>query len=339
MQVIRPSQLQPGDTIGIISPASPIAAFCPRRLQRGIDELRNMGFDVVVGPHARERTGHTAGTILQRVTDLHDMFANSEIKAIITTIGGYNSHQLLDELNYDLIAQNPKILMGYSDITALLAAIHRRTGLVTFMGPAILPQFGEFGGMLDYTKHSFRSVLMETKSIGEIQPSSEWTDETLHWDSEDGRVRQTKPNGGMKVLKLGVAKGPLLAGNAGTLLLLAGTSYFPDMEGRILCLEDDEGESPATIDRYLTHLRQMGVYQKITGLVIGRFHSKLPFSEEDSLEQLLLAATRGFDFPVVYDADFGHTDPMMVLPNGVEARLDAMDVFRPKFEIVTSAVI
>lgn len=138
--------------------------------------------------------------------------------------------------------------MGYSDITALLVAIHHMTGLVTFMGPAILPQFGKFGGMLDYTKRSFRSVLMDPLPVGQIQPSEQWTDESLLWDSEDNRVRQMKGSPGTKVLRTGISEGPILSNNAGTLLLLSGTPYFPNLEGRILCLEDDEGEIPGSSD-------------------------------------------------------------------------------------------
>jgi muramoyltetrapeptide carboxypeptidase len=322
-KIILPPKLNRGDLIGVVSPSSPAAAACPRRLQRGIDELKNMGFRVVVGKHAQKRTGHTAGTIAERLSDLHEMFANQEVKAIIATIGGLNSHQLLEELDYDLIASNPKIFMGYSDITALLVAIHHRTKLVTFMGPAVLPQFGEFGGLMSYTRQAFQRALMGTEPIGEIAPSDAWTDEHLRWETEDVRPRRTRPNDGMKVVKPGEARGPILAANMGVLLLTAGTPYFPEVDGRILCLEDDESETPGTIDRYLTQMRQMGVFDKISGLIVGRFHPRVGFTPEDSLPDLLLQVTRGYEFPVVYDADFGHTDPMTVLPLGVEACLQA----------------
>lgn len=337
MNLIRPARLRQGDTVGIVSPASPVAALCPRRLQRGIDELKHMGFNVIVGKHVSERTGHTAGTIEQRLHDLQEMFLNPDVRCIIATIGGYNSHQLLDQIDFDLIAEHPKILMGYSDITSLLVAAHHMTGLTTFMGPAILPQFGEFGGLLDYTRRSFEAVLMMPDPPGVIPASAAWTDESLLWDEEDNRPRQMKPNSGLRVLKTGQATGPILAGNAGTLLLLAGTPYFPDLEGKILCLEDDESETPATIDRYFTQLRQMGVFSRISGLVLGRFHSKVPFTDEDSLEQILLTATRGYSFPIVTGADFGHTDPMMVLPNGIMATLDCGE-FHFAIEIVEPAV-
>lgn len=324
MGIIRPSKLSFGDTVGIVSPASPIAACCPRRLRRGIECLEDMGFQVILGDHTSKHTGHTAGTIEDRLSDLHAMYRNPDVKAIIPTIGGYNSHQLLDQLDFDLIAENPKILLGYSDITALQLGIFSQTGMVTYLGPAILPQFGEFGGLFDYSRNSFEDVLMNAAITRQVlQPSESWTEESLQWDLEDNRQRVLKKSTGWKILKRGKACGRIVAGNMSTLLLLAGTAYWADMTGAILCVEDDETTNLATVDRYVTQLRQMGVYQQISALIVGRFPSATGFSEEEPLETVLTIATRGYSFPVVYDVDFGHTDPMMILANGVLASLDA----------------
>ncbi len=149
--MIFPERLQKGDKIGIVSPSSPVAAFCPKRLQRGVGELEKRGFTVKLGKHVLEHYKHTAGTVQQRIEDLHAMFADDEVKAIVCTIGGLNSNQLLEFLDYDLIQKHPKIFMGFSDITALLNAVYAKTGLVTYLGPALLPQFGEYGGTLPYT--------------------------------------------------------------------------------------------------------------------------------------------------------------------------------------------
>lgn len=326
MQIIKPSKLSLGDTVGIVSPASGVAAFCPRRLQRGVNCLENMGFNVIIGDRCSKQTGHTAGTIDDRLSDLHAMYRKNDVKAIITTIGGYNSNQLLDELDYELIRENPKILLGYSDITALQLGILSQTSTVTYMGPAILPQFGEFGGLFDYTRNSFEGVLMNSENERQnLQPSESWTDESLKWDIEDNRPRTVQESTGWKILKHGEAIGPIISGNMSTLLLLAGTKYFPDLTGAILCLEDDETTNPAIIDRYLTQLRHMGVYEQISALIVGRFPNKTGFTEGDPLENVLTIATRGYSFPVVYDFDFGHTDPMMILANGVLARLNATD--------------
>ncbi|MFZ3589500.1 S66 family peptidase [Bacillus sp. DJP31] len=338
--IIIPNKLKPGDTIGIISPSSGIASLCPKRLERGIQTLREMNFEVVLGKNTTARQHYMAGTIEQRLEDLHEMFSNPDVKAIITTIGGTCSHQLLDEIDYELIARNPKVFMGYSDITALHTAIHKKTGLVTYLGPAILPQFGEFNGLIDYTREYFQKTLLEKNHVS-IKSSPYRIVESLMWDTEDTRVRQKEQNSGLKILKTGSAEGHIVAGNVCTLLLLAGTQYFPDMTGAILCIEGSEGENPSTIDRYFTQLRHMGVYDKISGLLIGRFHPKVGFGDDHDnglLQNILQTTTRGYTFPIVYNADFGHTDPMFILPNGIEALLKASEG-STSFEFLQPAVL
>ncbi|HEY9899885.1 MAG TPA: S66 peptidase family protein [Pantanalinema sp.] len=322
MALIKPLCLEEGDAIGIVSPSSPVAAFCPRRFERGVQALTSLGFKVVVADNARERYGHTAGTVEQRVNDLHAMFRDPAIKAVIATIGGFNSNQLLDRLDYDLIRTHPKILVGYSDITALLVGIHRMTGLITFLGPAIMPQFGESGGLHPYTERWFRAVLLGAPGRAEVAPSLLSIHERLAWDTEDDRPRRAKRHAGPRVLKSGIAEGPIVAGNLGTMLALAGSPYFPDLEGAILCVEEDETESPATVDRFFTQLRLMGAFERIAALVVGRFHPQVGFTAADSLETLVLSVTQGFDLPVAIDFDFGHTDPMITLPQGIRARVD-----------------
>lgn len=303
-----------------------MAAFCPNRLQRGIQELKKHGFQVKLGEHVSKHYKHMAGTVQQRIEDLHAMFADNEIKAIICTIGGYNSNQLLEFLDYDLIKQHPKIFVGYSDITAPLNAIYAKTGLVTYLGPAILPQFGEYEGMLPYTWEYFEKILMQTERV-HVRASQQWTDEFTPWDKEDNRPRATKSNEGIKIiLKSGLtSSGTLIGGNLGTLLLLNGTSYMPNLEGTILCVEEDEIETPATVDRFLTQLRHIGAFSKIKGMLIGRFNSKVGFKKEDSLEDVVLAATEGYDFPILYDLDFGHTDPMLTIPIGGHCEMGTAD--------------
>ncbi|MCB9807638.1 LD-carboxypeptidase [Candidatus Peribacteria bacterium] len=323
--MIAPKPIKKGDTIGIVSPSSPIAAFCPRRFERGVNHLKELGFDVKVGKYATSRYKHTAGTIVERVEDLHLMFSDPDIHAIICTIGGFNSHQLLEKLDFDLIKENPKIFMGYSDIVALLNVITDRTGMITYHGPALLPQFAEYGGVLSYTWKYFQDTVMSAENEISILSSKEWTDELTRWDEADDRKRKMKKNTGMKVLKPGKAEGKLWGGNAGTLLLLAGTPFFPHVKGGILCIEEDEAETPATIDRFFTQLRHMGIYDRINGILIGRCHSSVGLSADDSLEDIVRIATDGYDFPIVFDVDFGHTDPMITIPIGGNCKIDATD--------------
>jgi len=322
--MIKPVMLKQGDTIGVISTASPVAALCPNRFQRGIHELEKMGFKVKVGNHARNKIGHLAGTVEERLEDFHEMVQNPEVKAIINTIGGYNSHQLLEYIDYDLIQKNPKIFLGYSDFTSLLLAIHKKCNLITFMGPALLPQFGEYNGIFDYTKTMLQAVTMKKTDKLNISPSSFWTGEKLKWDVEDLRPRKMEQNTGPLTLRAGKAKGKILAGNMGTMLLLAGTDYLPSFENKILFLEEDEEEKPGTIDRYLTQLRHIGAFEKINGIVFGRFHPNVSFSNDYTFEDIVNEATKGFDFPIISNVDFGHTDPMITIPNGIEVEIEAL---------------
>lgn len=322
MHSIHPHRLQPGDTIGIVSPSGPVAAFCPRRLKRGVEELEKHGFRVKLGKHVSERKKYVAGTIEQRLEDLHAMFADKEVKAVVSTIGGLNANQLLDGIDYKLIKANPKIFMGFSDITVLLNAVHAKTGLTTYLGPALLPQFGEFGGTLPFTWSFMEKVVMGSDDV-HIEASKEWTDELTMWDKEDDRPRVMKPNPGISVLKTGTASGRLVGGNIGTLLLLAGTEYMPDLEGAILIAEEDEVETPSSIDRLFTHLRSIGAFSKINGMLVGRFNSKVGFTPENLVDDIILTATRGYDFPVLTGLDFSHTDPMVTMPIGGQCAMDA----------------
>jgi len=325
---IKPPRLAEGDTVGVISPASPIASECPRRFDRGVTNLEQMGFRVRVAPNARACSSYTAGTIAQRVADIHTLFADPQVKAVLTSVGGLNSNQLLGELDYDLIARNPKILMGYSDVTALLLAVQRLTGLATFLGPAILPQFGEPGGLHAYTAEWFRRVLMQPEAPLELTPSRRSIDEPVRWDVDDAEPRRGRRHRGPRTLVAGSAEGPIVAGNLSTLLVLACSRYWPELEGAVLCVEDDESESPASIDRMLTQLRTMGVLARIAALLVGRFHPESGFGRREPLQDVLLTATRGYTLPIAFDFDFGHTDPMFILPNGARARVELGEAAR-----------
>lgn len=322
LPVIHPPLLREGDVVSVVSPASPGPALRPGRFERGVRNLEAMGLRVRVARNARAVSGHVAGTAEQRVADLHAMFEDDEVRAIFCSIGGYNSNHLLDALDHELISRNPKILAGYSDPTFLLLAIHEMTGLVTFHGPTAMVQFGEHGGLHPYTDRWFRKVLMSPDPPGELVPSGVTIHERLEWDTDDTRPRREEPYEGPKVLNPGRAEGKVLAANLTTLLALAGTRYFPDLEGKILCVEVSDEEDPAWADRDLTHLRLTGAFEKIFALVVGRPHPASGFTPEDSLEELLLRATEGFDLPMALGFDFGHTDPMFTLPIGVRAAID-----------------
>lgn len=320
---VLPARLELGDTIGIVTPSVPSPAGAPRRFERGIAELERLGFRVQVAANARGSRGHRSGTIEERIADLHELFGDPDVHAILCSIGGFNSNSLLDELDYDLIRANPKLFVGYSDITALHAGIWSQTGLAVCLGPSLMMQFAEFDGIDPYTWEAWERTLMRAEPAGVLEPADEWTDELLLWDEADTRRRERRTNPRPRTVQAGTAEGPVVAANLATLLVLAGTRFWPDLDGALLCLEDDDTANVAILDRMLTQLRQLDVFEQIAGLALGRFTTASELGPGSPLDEVLLDATRGFDFPIAADLDFGHTDPMLCLPWGVRARLEA----------------
>lgn len=333
-----PRRLERGDLVGIVSPSSAVAAGVPRRFERGIAELERRGFRVRVGEHARSQTGWTAGNPSDRAADLHAMFADPEVRAIVCTIGGYNANQLLELLDYELIAANPTIFVGFSDITALHGAIHARTGLATMLGPALLPQFGELGGVDAYTWDAFERVAMCAEPAGVFRQPEHWYPERLWWDQEDDRPRTAEPAPPWRSVRPGSAEGPIVAGNVNTLLLLHGTPWWPSLDDAILCLEDDEEYGkPWIVERQLVQLRQLGVFENAAGLAYGRIHPESRFETAAWIDEILLRVTTGTSLPVAVGLDFSHTDPLLTLPWGIRARLEAGD--EVTLELLEPAVV
>jgi len=342
--LIKTDHLRKGDTIGIVSPSSSLAGLVPHRVERGIEMLNKMGFNVKISKNALKVTGHTAGTPEERAEDLNNFFVDSSVKAIISFIGGNHSNQILKYLNFETIKKNPKIFMGYSDITVLHFALYSKCNLVTFYGPAILTQFAENSEILSYTKKYFEKAVMSNKSIGKIKPSPEWTDETLNWFKKEDlkRPRKMKKNEGWRWLRKGKSKGEIIGGCISSLLHLRGTEYWPDFQGKNFFWEIPEsacdftkGEPFSEIDAHLSDLELSGVFGKIKGMLIGR---PFGYSEKESLDlqKMILERTKDYNFPILYNIDIGHTDPIITIPLGVMSKIDSE---KDEFLIVEKGVI
>lgn len=317
--MLLPKRLNEGDTIGLVAPSVSARLVRKEVWESGMRRLTSRGFHIKVGQHVFGRHGHSSGTIDQRVQDLDRMFKDDEVDLVMSVFGGFNSHQLLEHLDFEAISSSQKAFIGFSDATSLNNAIWSQTGLLNFSGPAFVtfcqPELPE------YTESCFDRMLMEGASQVDVRPSKNWAEDAWHRRPELG-PREWKANPGWNVIKEGRAEGTALGGNMGTLMLLTSTRYWPDLDGAILFLEEDDEETPATIDRHLTHLRQMGAFEQISGLVFGRTPSKVGFQPDDSLRMVLEEATRGYDFPVLAEADFAHTDPLFTIPIGGSAVLD-----------------
>jgi muramoyltetrapeptide carboxypeptidase len=296
MSILVPSKLKPGDTIGVVTPSAPIS-MSPSpdpfvELERGITMLKKLGFKVRLGEHALKEGFFTAGSSRERAEDINNMFADPKIKAIIPSHGGYNYNGCLPYLDWDVIRDNPKILMGFSGCTIFLLAMYARVGLVTFHGNMIIWHFGLNPSV--YDRAEFLARLVEGR-IGSINKNSVWR--TIRGDTP--------------------VEGRLLGGHLGQLTRLAGTPYLPDFSKALLFLEQ-WGEEPAVTKMRLIHLQQMGLFEQIRGIIVGHIAN----DGEYHLEKMLADITTDFGFPILKCEDFGHQCPNTVLPVGVQAKLD-----------------
>lgn len=314
---ISPSRLEVGDEIRVIAPSKSLDIIAHEIRQNAMHCLEHeLGLRISFSHHANESDVFASSSIDARVRDLHDAFSDKHVKAILTVIGGYNCNQLLDHLDYQLIKSNPKILCGYSDITALSCAINKMASLVTFSGP----HFSTFGCVqdMDYTIDNFKRCLMAKEPV-EILASSTWSDDEWYLDQNN---RNILPNDGLIVINHGKAEGRIVGGNLCTLNLLHGTKFMPDLNDTILFIEDDYLVFPEIFDRDLQSLIMQPGFSEVRGIVIGRFQraSKMSF---DLLADICRRKTELSDMPIIANADFGHTMPLFTFPVGGHAKIDA----------------
>lgn len=306
--LVKPRRVKEGDTVGIVSPSSPL--FEEAKLTFVSRWLEKLGLKAKFSKNAMKRDGDLAGSVQERVSDLHDMFADPEVNAIMALRGGTGSLMLLDGLDYSLIRKNPKVFIGFSDITGLLIPIHQQTGLVTFHGPNASSFFES-----EYTYNNFKRVLFEPGVIGEL-PSPE---------GQDGFNPSIPPF--RTPLFDGVGEGPLVGGCLTLLKQLVGTAHDLNTDGCILFFEE-VGEEPHSIDLMLTQLKLAGKLDNLAGIVVGECLECIPGKSKRNRSELnysVLAMLKenlsSLNIPVLYGPRFGHSKLKLTLPIGVKARL------------------
>lgn len=303
--VIKPIRLRPGDTVGILSPAG--ATFQQEDLDIVVDAVRGLGLIPKIAPHALSRYGYLAGTDAERAADLNAFFADTTVKALLPIRGDWGSARILPYLDYGLIQKNPKILVGFSDLTALLLGIHAQTGLVTFHGPNGLTAWRP-----DQTT-PFRQLLFEGEALTYENP--EFGEDQDRLMSVKGRVQTITP---------GQATGKLLGGNLSVLSGIVGSPYLPDTTGAILFVED-VGESLYRIDRMLTQLKLAGVLDQLAGFIFGQCVNCGPGEDYGSLTltEILRDHIQPLGIPAWSGAWIGHVEPLWTVPLGSRVRIDA----------------
>jgi len=260
-----PPKLHPGDQVRVVSPATSLAYIPAEQRQTARERLASVGLSVSFGEHTEECDRWNSSSIESRVTDLHAAFADPEVKGILTTLGGYNANQLLRSLDWDLIAANPKIFCGYSDITVLSNAIYAKTGVVTYSGP----HFSTFSMVrgIEYTLEYFAKCVMDDAPFA-VGQAGTWSDDAWYADQD---ARTFTPNDGYLVINEGEGEGTLLGGHLNTLGLLHGTEYMPDLHGSVVLIEADEETKAKHFDRELQSLIHQLGFADVQGLIIGRF--------------------------------------------------------------------
>lgn len=313
---IVPPKLRRGDTVRVIAPSMSLAVIGEANRPIADTRFAELGLTVTFGEHVLERDGLDSSSVASRIADLHAAFADPTVNGILTVIGGFNSSSLLPQLDWSLIAANPKVFCGYSDITALQAAMLARADLVTYSGP----HWSTFGMQhhLDYTLRAFTDCLFSTEPL-DVLPARTWTDDAWYADQDD---RHPHPNDGWWVLGEGEAAGRILGGNLSTFTLLHGTPYLPSLNGSIVFIEDDYESKPHHFDRNLVSLLQQPGFADVRGLVIGRFQRDSGMTRS-LLEEIVATKPELSLLPVVANVDFGHTNPMITFPIGGEATVTA----------------
>jgi muramoyltetrapeptide carboxypeptidase len=305
-KIIKPKRLKTGETVGLIAPAGYVD---DEEFNEAVQNIESLGFKVKLGKNVRQRYLFLAGTDKQRVEDIHWAFSDREIKAIWCIRGGYGITRLLPALDFNLIRKNPKIIIGYSDITALLLAIHQNTGLVTFHGPGASSDFNE------YSQNNCLNVLMSPTNSYKIELS---TNNKLR---DDAAFKTT-------VITKGKARGKLIGGNLTLISVMNGTPFqLKNPKGKILFLED-VNEPPYKVDRMLTQLRQPIDFRQLAGVAGGIFTgsssrqtatSTTSQTSETTTIDVLQDRLGDLGIPIIYGLSFGHIREQFTLPLGIEA--------------------
>ncbi len=320
-QSIVPPALKKGDTIGFFSPSTPATTFAHKRFARAKDFLALQGFKLKAGSLTGQKDAYRSGTIAQRANELNELIRDPSVRCIMSTIGGMNSNALLPYIDYDALRRDPKIIIGYSDVTAILFGIYQQTGITTYYGPALVASFGEMGYFLEKTYAYFKQVVEQPTLPITINNPDYWTQEYVNWETQHSEKPRIENK--LVTINTGKATGRLIVGNHNTLSGIFGTKYMPRIEvGDILLLEDSFQDA-ATVERSTAHLKLAGVFERIGGLIIGKHENYDDKGSNRPCYETMMEVIGDVDYPILAQYDCAHTHPMITLPLGANVTLDA----------------
>jgi len=323
-QRVFPPKAKQGDQVRVLSLSRSLGGimsyegFTEDDVEFGRKRLENIGFEVTFGEHVMECNSHLTASIESRIEDLHQALSDPSVKIILAVSGGIGAMQLLEYIDYDLFASNPKILCGYSDITHIANAVFAKTGLVSYYGP-------NFGGFMmkkgfEYTMKGFLKCLCSEECFS-ANPSETWSDDPWPKDQQN---RTFLPSDGYWCISKGRTEGTIIGGGMDCLCRLQGSDFFPPMDGAVLFLESpgDGKASLMALDNCLRSLSLQKGFEGVRGIVIGRYPRSSRINR-NNLTELVRQIEAVSDIPIIANVDFGHTTPVMTIPIGGRCLLSA----------------
>lgn len=319
---MKAQKLKDNLTIGVFSSSSPISATIPTRYNRGKEYFASKSVRVIDGNLFGKQDYYRSGSIKERADEFNQLLYNDDVQVLMAAIGGYNTNSILPYIDYEYLKQHPKIIIGYSDTTALLLGIYAKTGLVTFYGPAFASSFGEFPPFVDMTYDYFKSVVCDDLSLPyEYKMSPVWTDEFINWRQQD-RGKEEYKNSWVSV-NPGVCRGRLIGGNLNTMQGILGTEYMPEIKNGDILLIEDSLKAACIIERTFSMLKLAGVFDKVGGIILGKHERFDDNGTGRKPYEILMEVLDGCNVPFLAEFDCCHTHPMFTMPIGCRVELDA----------------
>jgi len=308
--------------IGIFSPSSPASVSACTRFQRAKAFLEQRNINIIEGSLTGKSDFYRSGTPKERAEELNELLRNPNVHIIMSTIGGTNSNSMLPYIDYEAFQSNPKIVVGYSDATAILLALYAKTGISTYYGPALVPSFGEFEPLVNDTYQFFEEYFLKSQVCPyEIKMPSYWSDEPVNWleKTVEKKLYQNK----WLTVQEGVAEGRLIGGNLNTMYGFIGTSYFPNINDGDILLIEDSAKNIAIVEKNFAMLKLHGVFEKISGIILGKHECYDDLGTMRKPYEILLEQLDGTNIPILAEVDICHTHPMHPIAIGKKVRLDA----------------
>lgn len=315
-------RLKKGDKVGIFTPSSPATVTAYQRFQRAKAFIEEKGLVIVEGELTGQSDVYRSGSPKARAEELNKLLRNPDIKMIMSTIGGTNSNSLLPYIDYEAFKENPKLVVGYSDATAVLLSLYAKTGITTYYGPSLIPSFGEFEPLVNNTYRYFEQYFMEENKLPyEVPMPPFWSDEPVNWlekTTEKILYRNEWITG-----QSGAAEGRLIGGNVNAMYGFIGSPYFPTIEQGDILLIEDCMKNASIVEKNFAMLKLHGVFEKVAGIILGKHELYDDLETGKRPLDLLIEQLNGLDIPILAEFDTCHTHPMHPLAIGKKVKLDA----------------